>query len=49
MAMVLHNGSPIAFGPREKAFASLANAAVHHASFGAAKPGPSLAVAGAKP
>jgi len=49
MAMVLHNGSPIAFGPREKAFASLARAAEQYASFGSTKSGPPPAVVGAKP
>ncbi|HEY6257725.1 MAG TPA: type I secretion system permease/ATPase [Xanthobacteraceae bacterium] len=49
MAMVLHEGSPIAFGPREEAFAKVARAAAHHAPFGAAKPGPSRAAGGARP
>lgn len=46
IVMVLHNGSPIAFGPREEAVASITRAVAHRASFGSTKP---MAAAGAKP
>jgi ATP-binding cassette, subfamily C, bacterial PrsD len=51
MAMVLYEGSVIAFGPREEAFAQVARRAVQQAPFGAAsmKTGPSRVVGGGRP
>jgi ABC-type protease/lipase transport system fused ATPase/permease subunit len=49
MAMVLNQGSVIAFGPREEAFAQVTRAAVGQAPFGLVKPGPALVAGGARP
>jgi ABC-type protease/lipase transport system fused ATPase/permease subunit len=49
MAMVLHQGNVIAFGPREEAFAQVARAAVRQGPFGSTKPGPALVAGGARP
>ena len=51
MAMVLHEGRVLAFGPREEAFAQVARAAAHQAPFGAVamKSGAPRVVGGARP
>jgi ATP-binding cassette, subfamily C, type I secretion system permease/ATPase len=51
MAMVLHEGRVLAFGPREEAFAQVARAAAHQAPLGAVamKSGAPRVVGGARP